>query len=108
MRDMSVIKRWLPCDRPLSNSELNYRHRAQVPSDWELDDGFRANRHVVQLLQIDAAKDECSAVCAGERRREDAGKGASAPWFGIPLGCGESVQLQAEPSLEPQPTHQYE
>ena len=90
--------KWAPFDRPLTESELNYRHRAEQPSDFELE-RERTNPDVVRLLQSDAPKDERPTVDTRERRGSDAPKGAQQDWFGVCLGRGESLRLQAEPAL---------
>ncbi len=35
--DGGAVKDWPAFDRALTPSELNYRHRAQVPSDFEIE-----------------------------------------------------------------------
>lgn len=94
------VTSWPPFDRPLSPSERNYLHRAQTPSDFELERD-RANTDVVRPLQGHPSQNERPKGDSGERRRANAAKGAQAAWFGIGIGRSESLRLQAEPALNP-------
>lgn len=82
--------KWKPFDRSLTESELNYRHRAKEPSDWELD-GSAEDRGMVPLLPSLATQDERPASGFRERGRSDAPKGLEEAWFQQRIGRGEEL-----------------
>lgn len=84
------MTKWKPFDRPLSPSELNYRHRAEQPSDFELD-RIGTDPGVGQLLQRQSDEVQRPKSRSPEWWRSDADKSPEEAWLLQRGGCNQEL-----------------